>query len=309
MSGYRAGEGRYGLAYTVDTTVGPFLNGRVSARFRVADRERAWGAGVVCRADSDRTFVAFYLTADPDTPDSSHARLAAFKYGRIVASATRRTPIPVSSGEFHLSLRFFSGDLVGEVRCDGETTSLAHLVAEVPFGGHAGLVRFYDSRVFVKDIQLEELRMTPVLPEEAEVPPARSYPFKVFLSHSQDDRPLVRKLTEQLRMNGVTYWVDEEQIQFGDQIISKIEDGLRDSRYVVACLGDGFTRSGWCRAEYGSILYREFSGDTSRRVIPLTLDGSVPSTAVPLLLSDKLRVDFTDPDSFGAFLKFLKNES
>ncbi|WP_416900815.1 toll/interleukin-1 receptor domain-containing protein [Micromonospora echinospora] len=309
MSGYRQGEGPYGLAYTIDTATAPFLNGRVSARFRIADPNRAWGAGVVCRADAGRTFVAFYLTVDPGASGFANVRMAAFKYGRIVASATLRKSLPVRSGEFHLSLRFFSGELVGEARSGDDTTTLAHLMTEVPFAGHAGLVRFYDTRVLVKDIQLEELRMKPVLPEEAEVPPTQTYPFTLFLSHSQDDRPLVRKLTDRLQANGITYWVDEEQISFGDQIISKIEDGLRDSRYVVACLGPGFARSGWCRAEYGAILYREFSGETSRRVIPLALDGSLPSTAVPLLLSDKMRVDFTDPVSFDLFLAFLKNNS
>jgi hypothetical protein len=294
MSGFRRGEGRYGLAYAIDTAVGPFLNGRVSASLRIGDRQRAWGGGVICRADTERTFVAFYLTTAPETPELFNVRLAAFKYGRITASATLRKSIPIPSGEFHLSLRFFSGEILGEVQCDGEVTSLAHHMPEVPFSGHAGLVRFYDSRVFAKDIQMEELRMKPVLPEETEVPPTQAYRFQVFLSHSRDDRPLVGKLMDQLRAAGITYWVDEEQIKFGDQIIAKIEDGLRDSRYVVACLGEGYARSGWCRAEYGSILYREFSGDTSRRVIPMTLDGPLRSASIPLLLSDKLRVDFTD---------------
>jgi hypothetical protein len=309
MSGFGRGEGQYGLGYAIDTAMGPFLNGRISAGLWIGDRQRLWGGGVICRAGPERSFVAFFLTNTAETPELFTVQLATFKYGRVAASATLLKPIPVPSGEFHLSLRFFSGELLGEVRCDGEVTSLAHLMPEVPFGGCAGLVRFYDSRVFAKDIQMEELRMKPVLPEETEVPPTQAYRYQVFLSHSRDDRPLVRKLIEQLRAAGITYWVDEEQINFGDQIIAKIEDGLRDSRYVVACLGEGYARSGWCRAEYGSILYREFSGETSRRVIPLTLDGPPRSGSVPLLLSDKLRVDFTDAKSFSAFLDFLKSDS
>jgi hypothetical protein len=72
-------------------------------------------------------------------------------------------------------------------------------------------------------------------------------------------------------------------------------------------LSDKLGKSGWCRAEYGPILYREFSDDTSRRVIPLSLDGSESEKSVPLLLSGKMRADFTDERSFEAFIDFLKN--
>jgi hypothetical protein len=66
-------------------------------------------------------------------------------------------------------------------------------------------------------------------------------------------------------------------------------------------------RSGWCRAEYGSVLNRELSGDTTRRVIPLSLDGTADAAAIPMLLVDKLRVDFTSERSMAEFIGFLKS--
>jgi hypothetical protein len=36
------------------------------------------------------------------------------------------------------------------------------------------------------------------------------------------------------------------------------------------------------------------------------LDGALKPNSVPLLLSDKMRADFTDATSFDAFLDFLK---
>ncbi len=129
----------------------------------------------------------------------------------------------------------------------------------------------------------------------------------MFISHAHGDRDLIARVTERLLRADISYWIDEEQITFGDPIASKIEDGLRDSHFVLAALSPALVRSGWCRAEYGPILHREFSGDTSRRVIPLSLDGTADENSVPLLLWDKMRVDFTNEQSFAEFINFLKN--
>jgi hypothetical protein len=114
------------------------------------------------------------------------------------------------------------------------------------------------------------------------------------------------KVVEALKKNGISYWIDSEKLTFGDGIIAGIESGLKRSKFVVVCISKNLEKSGWCRAEYGPILYREFSGQTSRRVIPLSLDGSKDNDAVPLLLSDKVRADFTETTSFGALLEFLR---
>lgn len=101
--------------------------------------------------------------------------------------------------------------------------------------------------------------------------------------------------------------MDAEQITFGDPVVGKIEDGLRNSRFVVAVLSAGLVKSGWCRAEYGSVLNRELSGDASRQVIPLSLDGTNDTTDIPMLLIDKLRVDLTRKQSIAEFVMFLKS--
>jgi TIR domain len=134
-----------------------------------------------------------------------------------------------------------------------------------------------------------------------------TFKYDAFISHSHADLDTVARIAERLREAGISYWLDAEQITFGDPVVGKIEDGLRDSRFVVAVLSAGLVKSGWCRAEYGSVLNRELSGDASRRVIPLSLDGTVGAAAIPMLLVDKLRVDFTSDQSMAEFIKFLKS--
>jgi hypothetical protein len=50
----------------------------------------------------------------------------------------------------------------------------------------------------------------------------------IFLSHTSEDKPFVRRLKESLENHGVTkVWLDEAEIQIGDSLIQKIDEGLR----------------------------------------------------------------------------------
>ena len=313
LSGFGTGEGAYKTSYAVDTDAGSFLNGRVSAYVRLAGNRPINGAGVICRADEMRSFVAFYVVTDDNYPDLYSVRLAAFKYGKIESLVALKNSISIPNREFHISLQFFSGEMIGEVvtqiNTQIETHSLIYLVPEIPFPSHCGVVRFYDSSVIVQKIQIEEIKMKPILPEEEDENQQSTHPISVFLSHSSADKETVLKVIEAFKQANISYWVDHEQITFGDPIVAKIEEGLQKSKYIVVCLSKNLVESGWCRNEYGNILYREFSGDTSRRVIPLSLDGSNNSNDIPLLLSNKLRADFTDQKNFSEFIQFLRESS
>ncbi|MGI5212460.1 toll/interleukin-1 receptor domain-containing protein [Plantactinospora sp. CA-290183] len=309
MSGSGPGEGPYGLSYAVDTGIGPFLNGRVSARIRLARRSGTQAAGLVCRADEHRSLVAYYFVTEPDSPELFALRIATFKHGQLSSIVGLRKPVDLGANdEVHLALQFFSGEIVGQVMVGDEVHTLRSSVPGLPFPGYGGVVRFYNTSVLVRGVHIEEIGTKPVLPEE---PESVDHPhrFAAFISHSATDQEAVAQLVARLREANIPYWIDHEQITFGDPIVAKIEEGLQQSRSVVVCLSANLVSSGWCRAEYGPILYREFSGDTSRRVIPLSLDGSTGSGSTPLLLSDKMRADFTDQASMGRFLAFLARPS
>ena len=309
LSGFGAGEGAYGAAYAIATDKGQFLNGRVSARIQLAGDRQVVGAGVIARADELRSFIAFYVVTDEMHPNLFSVRLAAFKHGKVVSLVGLKEAIQIPSRNLDIALQFFSGDLVGQAVTELGTSTLKRTFPMLPFPGSAGVVRFYGSSVISQNIQIERITMKPILDETKNENTPSRFPFRVFLSHSSADKETVLKVLEALKNAGIPYWIDHEQIKFGDGIVGKIEEGLRQSKYVVVCLSKNLKSSGWCRAEYSPILYREFSGNTSRRVIPLSLDGSGDSDAIPLLLSDKMRADFTAPASFAAFLKFVREPS
>jgi hypothetical protein len=309
LTGFGQGEGSYGLAYAVDTSMQALVNGRVSARIRLAGTGAMEGAGVMCRANDLRSFVGLYVVSVPSKPKHFSLRLAAFKHGKIVSLVGLKEPVLIPSGELHATLRFFSGDVTGEIKIGSDVFRLNYLIPQIPFPGLCGIVRFYGASVVAHQVEIENLAMTPILPdvEPSEIVTSeRTLPYQVFLSYATEDTNIVSQVVQAFKARGLSYWVDYEQIEFGDRIVEKIEEGLQGSRYIVACLSKRQAESGWCRAEYGTLLYREFSGETARRVIPLSLDGTEKGASVPFLLSDKLRADFSNKDNFEKFLKFLE---
>jgi hypothetical protein len=138
LSGYGGGVGSYATAYALDTSLRPFINGRVSAAIRVGDDRVLTGAGVVARADPLYSFMAFYLVSDDATPGAHIARLAAFKHGKITFITASKTPIFLPNRVYQLSLQFFSGEVVGHVKMGDEEIALKHTLSEPPFPGHCG---------------------------------------------------------------------------------------------------------------------------------------------------------------------------
>jgi formylglycine-generating enzyme required for sulfatase activity len=135
--------------------------------------------------------------------------------------------------------------------------------------------------------------------------PDNLFEYDVFICHSSKDKPIIKTLIEDFKKENITYWVDAEHINYGDQITRKIEDGLNKSKYVIPCLSKDLNTSGWTRAEYGAILNAEFSGNSERIVIPLMLD-NCDVNDIPALLRDKRRVIYLDKTDFDGFINFLK---
>lgn len=130
--------------------------------------------------------------------------------------------------------------------------------------------------------------------------------WDVFVSHSSADKPRVRDVVTALRSEGLSVWLDEEQIQFGDRVTEKIETGLARSKRIIVCLSPMLATSNWVRAEYGSYLNEEFTRQGNARVIPLVIE-PVTTNEIPVLLRDKLRADFAVPSEWERLLATLRS--
>jgi hypothetical protein len=304
VTGYGGGIGDYATSYAIDQASGPLLNGRISADLRLV-RDRGVGAGLVCRADTDWNFITFYTAPEQADAVESFARFGVYREGVLTMVASGSEPIRLGAGYNRFSLEFFSGQLRGTVVTDDGTYELSARCVELPFPGYTGVVRLYGAGMLAAKVLVQHTTIPLAQETLPTVTRADDFEFDVFLCHAGADKATVRKIVEMFRSRGISYWLDEERIGYGQGIAEKIGDGLQKSRYVVPCVSAAFGGSGWARAEYNSVLNAELSGDTKRVVIPLVLDDS-DAEYVPPLLRDKRRAFYTNKTEFEHFLRFLE---
>jgi hypothetical protein len=133
----------------------------------------------------------------------------------------------------------------------------------------------------------------------------KGFNFDVFISHSSKDKKTVLDIIQGFKRKGVTYWVDHEQIEYGDMITGKIEEGLKNSKYILVVLSKHLGKSNWSRIEYGPILNREYNKKSGKKVIPLKID-DCNEDDIPLLLYDKKRAHYSNKEEFNDLLDYLK---
>jgi len=84
---------------------------------------------------------------------------------------------------------------------------------------------------------------------------------KIFLCHSSDDKPFVRRLANELKSFGVDVWFDEWEMKVGDSLREKIERGISKSSYLGIILSKKSTRSKWVRREINAAFAKELQSN------------------------------------------------
>ena len=100
---------------------------------------------------------------------------------------------------------------------------------------------------------------------------AGEFEYDAFLSHSSQDKEVVRDVAERLRKDGLKVWFDEWALKPGDSIPAKIEAGLDHSRVLVLCMSANAFGSDWTRMESHTFRFND-PLNKERRFIPLRLD-------------------------------------
>ncbi|GAK59162.1 uncharacterized protein U27_06138 [Candidatus Vecturithrix granuli] len=128
--------------------------------------------------------------------------------------------------------------------------------------------------------------------------------FDVFLSYAPQDKTFVRHLAEYFRHEGLKVWLDDEQIDIGDQMIKKIEQGLQNSQFLVVCLSRYFNNSPWCRSECLPRLIRETNVQNTK-VLPVIV-GDYEEAAIPAFLYDKYYIDIRANQGLERLMRKIK---
>jgi hypothetical protein len=108
----------------------------------------------------------------------------------------------------------------------------------------------------------------------------------LFISHASADKAgYIEPLCASLASSDVTYWLDTDEISWGSNVPMRINEGLRQSTYVLLCLSPNFIKRRWPESELSAAF--SVQTDTGRqRVLPLILEGKDQVLdAYPLLAS------------------------
>ena len=103
----------------------------------------------------------------------------------------------------------------------------------------------------------------------------------VFISHRNCDSSDAERVAQELRLAGHDVWLDLWDINLGDSIIDKMNDGLEGSTYVVVCYSNSGIISPWMSREWMSALARQLNG-CNVKIVPISFSGAKP----PAILED-----------------------
>lgn len=114
--------------------------------------------------------------------------------------------------------------------------------------------------------------------------------MRVFLSHNRADKEAARALGAYLVLAGLDVWFDDWEIQAGDSIPGKLNEGLEEFDAFILLWSASASRSNWVRREFESGIHKVIQSKRGK-VIPCLLD----DTPLPPLLGDIRAVDFKEP--------------
>jgi hypothetical protein len=111
--------------------------------------------------------------------------------------------------------------------------------------------------------------------------------MQVFLSHSSVDKPIARRLADELNSRNVRVWLDEAEIRVGQSIPAQVAEALESSDVICILVSKPSAASLWVKRELNSFLPRVIAGGAF--VLPCRLD----ATPLPPLIADLKYADFT----------------
>jgi len=130
--------------------------------------------------------------------------------------------------------------------------------------------------------------------------------FDVFLCHSTEDKPAVKEIAKQLREQGLRPWLDEWELQPGQDWQAQLEEISQNVRSVAVFLGPS-GQGPWQKMELKNFLHEYV--DRGLRVIPVILQGFKDKPEVPFFLKQLTWVDFrTDADSIKRLQRSIEEE-
>lgn len=112
--------------------------------------------------------------------------------------------------------------------------------------------------------------------------------MNIFISYSHQDKNIADVIADRLKNEGHDIWIDSWNIRAGDNILKKMNEGLKKADALILLVSNNSLNSKSVMSEFSAIAFGELSNKT-RRVIPVIID----KCQVPNYLSQYLYIDLT----------------
>ncbi|GFR68737.1 protein neuralized [Elysia marginata] len=122
---------------------------------------------------------------------------------------------------------------------------------------------------------------------------------QIFISYQWDVQDQVAALRDHLERSGFSCWMDIGQMGGGDQLSTKIDQGLRGCKLVVACITPKYTASHLCNRELwlADMLHKP--------ILPVVMEmvGWPPPGGMAVILSQLVHIDMKGVGGHGGIGK------
>ena len=109
---------------------------------------------------------------------------------------------------------------------------------------------------------------------------------KVFISYAKKDDKLLDPILEAFKKEGISYWLDTEQLAGGDTYAAQISRNIKECDAFLFLSTRAANASEWTRREISTAI------SNGKRIIPVKFDDSPYDEAVSLYLSSIQYIDW-----------------
>lgn len=130
--------------------------------------------------------------------------------------------------------------------------------------------------------------------------------MRIFISHSTRDKKFVRTLKDDLQENGFQTWFDEDELDYGDSLIEKLDVAIEKSSHFLIVLSQSSVESDWVKLELKKALALK-NKSLLMKVIPVKYRNcELPEEINKLLYADLTQETVVNADN--GRVKFLTGE-
>jgi hypothetical protein len=114
----------------------------------------------------------------------------------------------------------------------------------------------------------------------------RDKQYDCFISYFTGDKPFVNRLAQDLEVRGLYTWMDKNEIDVGDSLSDKIQEGLSNSYSFLIILSSEALLRPWVKEELRAAYALRLAGES--KILPVLYK----ECEIPLFLSDYRYADF-----------------